>query len=456
MLIRASIFFTIFIAVSQIACAGDYDEAAATPTPAPTHTKKHYSFPFTGRVYTDQYIYTSDSKSGNIAQSSLSLWLDLDSRTEKGMGARFIGQSDFFYRDVNHPDDVSVVPQLREGYISFLGEGSDLRVGQQIIPWGKSDGINPTDYFTAKNYTLLNPDDEVRRVGAPAFNYSFTPSAGTSPFTFQFVFQAYNPQNKILIPGQIIPAGVTFHRDPRPPTAFQSDSMEYGVKVAYQKSNFDFSLSAFKGFSAYPEYIFNKTSFSIEAINAEETAVGGDCSFNFGESIIRLESALHMPTNGTDTDPLFGFVEPWHWDSVVGIERPFLDDFRFQIQFLYRWHLYYQSTPTSTDPNPLVNRLMLGIAQANATLLNYQQRSEPGTSLRLSFAKETSKWTADVFLVGYFSDGTDFLLRPQVGFTPIEGFKLLTGMDLYGGDQSRPLGSLHANSDAFFEAKYLF
>ena len=447
---RGGLFFLALAYLGQPAFAED---AEPSPTPPP---KKHYSFPFSGRVYTDQYLYTSEAKSMTIAESSLSVWLDLDSKTEKGFGARFIGQSDFFYRDVNHPDDVSIVPQIREGYVSYLSEGSDLRIGQQIIPWGKSDGINPTDYFTAKNYTLLNPDDEVRRVGAPSINYSFTPSSGTSPVTFQFVFQAYNPQNKILIPSQVIPAGVTFHRDPKPPTAFQTDSMEYGLKIAFQKSNYDLSISAFKGFSAYPEYILNRATFSIDAINAEEYAVGGDASFNLTDSILRFETALHMPTNGTDTDPLYGFVEPWHWDTVVGIEKPFFEDFRAQVQLLYRWHVYYQNMPVSNDLNPIVNRLMLGIAQANATLLNYQQRGEPGATFRFGYSKDSSKWTADIFLVGYFSDGTDFLLRPQVGFTPIEGLKLLTGLDLYGGNEIRPLGSLHSQSDAFFEAKYLF
>lgn len=142
-------------------------------------THKVYPFPFTGRIYTDQYVLTNSESNQTLAQSSASIWLDLDSHTDKGMGARFIGQFDFLYRDLNHPTETSVFYQLREAYVSYLSEGSDLRAGQQIIPWGKSDGINPTDYFTAKNYTLLNPDDEVKRTGAPALNWIFTPEAGT-------------------------------------------------------------------------------------------------------------------------------------------------------------------------------------------------------------------------------------------------------------------------------------
>jgi hypothetical protein len=161
-----------------------------------------YAFPVGGRVYTDQYGYTETRK---FVQSSYSVWLDLDSKTENGLGERFIGEFDVFAKSMEKQSSWSTYGQIREAYVSYLGEGYDIRLGQQIIPWGKSDGINPTDYFTAKNYTFLNPADEVKRQGAPGASLSFTPEKGTSPFTIQGVFQAYYPQTKLLIPDTVIP-----------------------------------------------------------------------------------------------------------------------------------------------------------------------------------------------------------------------------------------------------------
>ncbi len=414
------------------------------------------AFPLSGRLYTDHYVFTSGENSRRLAQSSLSAWLEYNLKLNESMSAKALSQTDLFYRDLNHPDRPSANFQLREGFISYQTEGSDLRVGQQIIPWGKSDGINPTDYFTAKNYTLLNPDDEVKRLGAPAINWNYTPLAGNSPFSFQGVIQAFYPQTRFIIPDSVIPVGLNVNRYPKDPTPFSSESMEYGFKISYLQSNYDVSISAFHGFAHFPQYVFDFSRQSVDAVNPRETAVGSDASFTASDLIIRLETALHMPVNGKDSDPLFGIVEPWHWDSVIGIERPVLDDFRLQVQLLYRWHLYYSDGPYTRGASPLINQIQQGVARANQTLLNFRRRGNPGATFRFGYANESSKWTADLFLVGYFAIGQDFLLRPQVGYTPYSNLKLMAGMDLYGGDTSGPLGALHAQSDAFFEAKYLF
>lgn len=410
-------------------------------------------FPFSGRIYSDHYLY---SNSGNLAQSSFSLWLDLDSKTTTGMGARFIGEADLLAKSVEHPSEFSAFAQMREAYVSYLSEGIDLKIGQQLIPWGKSDGINPTDYFTAKNYLILNPDDEAKRLGAPAINISFTPSQGSSAFTFQWVFQAYYPQTRLNIPDILIPKGIAFRAEPKPPTAFHTDSMEYGAKLAYQKSSYDVSISAFHGYGAIPEFQFDRTLGRISSINIGENAFGSDASVSIGDSIVRFESAFHFPENGGEHDPLFGFVEPPHWDSVLGFEKPILTDFRLQFQFLFRHHLYYQDSVMVSSGNPVVDQIMTGVARANAILLNYQNRSAAGTTLRISYLKENSKWTAGLLIIGYFTGNQDFLMRPELGFNPFENFKMLLGFDLYGGNPSGTLGSLQSKSDAFFEGKYLF
>ena len=280
--------------------------------------------------------------------------------------------------------------------------------------------------------------------------------SGTSPLTFQFVFQAAYPQTRFIIPDTVVPAGIQVNRYPDSPVLFEAKSMEYGLKVAYLKSDFDLSFSLFHGFTSFPEYVFNSLTQTIVAINPAESAVGSDGSFTFKSYIVRWETALHLPENGQANDPLFGLVEPSHWDSVLGIERPLFQDFRIQVQALYRWHLYFRDEPYTSSANPVVNQIQQGVARANATLLNYRRRGNPGATFRLAYAKERAVWTADLFLVGYFATGQDFLLRPQVGFTPRENLKLLAGLDLYGGDVSGPLGALHVQSDAFFEAKLLF
>jgi hypothetical protein len=198
----------------------------------------------------------------------------------------------------------------------------------------------------------------------------------------------------------------------------------------------------------------NPSALTVSPIFPAQTALGADGSFTASEYIIRFESALLMPDNGKETDPLAGSVEPWHWDSVLGVERPIGDDFRAQIQLLYRWHLSFPGL--AITGNPLLDSLQSGIARANALILNYQYRGNPGATFRFSYASDHSDFSGDVFLIGYFGYGQDFLLRPQVAYAPISNLKFTLGADVYGGNDSRPLGALKNRSHGFFETRYLF
>ncbi len=409
-----------------------------------------------GRFYTDQYLYTRSASTApsSLEQSSFSAWFEFTAH-DGDFGAHAVEQMDYLVRSQTHPLTPDFEQNLREAYLSWSAAGQDLKIGQQIIPWGKSDGVNPTDYFTAKNLTLMNPDEEVKRFGAPGIHYSYTPNSGNSPINIEAVVLAYYPQVKLLIPDAVLPMGISLQKYPEAPAPFTASTMDYGLKFSYLRSNYDFSVSAFRGGMQYPEYILNRYNLQIYPINPKETAFGADGSFTWDSYIVRLETALHLPDNGSNTDPLFGFVEPDHWDTVVGVERPFFTDFRIQVQALYRYHLYYRA-PVFNSPNPQLNFVMAQIGQANALLLNYQEQSNPGATFRISWNKEDSNWSADFLMLGWFGSGQDYLLRPQVGYTPITNLKLQAGMDYYGGAPNTTLGALKTLSDAFFEAKYVF
>lgn len=427
---------------------------------AAVHERKLFENPpsLTGRIYTDHYFPTQSSTTypDGIIQSSLSAWLELKENFSDSFALLAVGQMDVFYRSLSEKTKSSVTGKLREGYFNYHNDSLDIRAGQQIIPWGKSDGINPTDYFTAKEYTLLNPDDEVRRLGAPGFMMSITPNEGTSPITLTGVFQASYPQTKFVIPDQLIPVGVNFVMYPDAPRAFTTDSVEFGGKIAYQKSDFDLSASIFRGFNHFPQFLYTASLNKISPFHYKQTAFGGDASFSVGELVIRAESAYIIPDEGNQDTTYYGVLEPTHWDTVVGVEHTFLDDIHTQVQFLYRYHVNYLDPSMVTGMTPQLTQIYQTLGRTNGLLLNFQREQNFGATFRVGYSSETSAWTADLFLVGYFAQGQDYLLRPQVSYKAMEGLRLLAGGEFYGGEQSRPLGALYKNSAVFFEGRYLF
>lgn len=433
--------FLLFIAFFNLAHADDSVNAASL---------------FSGRVFTDQYarLNKDTANTDTIAQSNFTAWLELNTHREDNLNAHLVAAQSLFFKSMEYPKTVRGTLKLREGYVSYSNQSLEAKLGQQIIPWGKSDGVNPTDYFTAKDYTVYNPDDEVRRQGAPGASLSYTPSEGASPLNFTAVVQGNYPRARLLIPDSSIPTGINFEKYPSDRFLVSANTTEFGFKIAYLKSDYDFSVSAFRGFAQMPHYEFNGTK--IYSVNSRETAFGGDASFTAGDYIIRFESAFHFPDDGKNTDMRYGLVEPWHWDSVVGAERPLWTDFRLQLQVLYRYHFYYQSPDSYHFVLPLVTGLQRSIGKANALMLNYLERGTPGATFRFGYQPENGDFSADLFFMGYFGSKNDFALRPQVGYKAMEGLKLALGADIYGGAENRPLGSLKHFSVAFFEAKYVF
>jgi hypothetical protein len=422
------------------------------------HAESDSSVTLGGRIYTDQYLtaYSSPNYSSGILQSSLSAWMDFRVKPSERTSFLAVAQFDAFLKNLSQNEKASFSSKIREGVFTFQTESTELKIGQQIIPWGKSDGVNPTDYFSAKDYTLLNPDEEVKRLGAPAMMLNYTPKKGASPVTFTGIVQAAYPQTKLIIPNSAVPTGVAFQKYPNAPAMFQDNTMEYGGKIAYLGNDLDLSLSVFRGVNHFAQYFYETGTNQILPTNVQQSAVGGDLSFTAGAYVVRAESAYIMPDQGSENTPLYGILQPTHWDTVIGAERSFFEDFRAQIQFLYRYHVGYIDPSLISTPSPALTLAQQKIARANALLLNFQRESNPGATFRFGYASDSSDWNADLFIVGYFAKGYDYLVRPQVGYKPAEGWKLTAGADLYGGNESRPLGALKNNSSLFFEGRYVF
>ena len=400
----------------------------------------------TGRVFTDIYAPTRDEPlRTDLRQASTSIWLQADPKLGERSSAHLTLTGDYFETALpGNPDIRRLRVGLREAYVAYAHQGWEFRVGRQIIPWGKSDAVNPTDFLSAKDYTFLNPDEEVRRVAATSVLTTWTPSRGSSPLSVTFVWTPVFPQTRLLIPPSALPeAGgpVTVDTDPTSPSANLSNS-ETALRLSYAGDGWDAAVTAFRGFNHMPEFTFSGTTV-FPTFNRVR-ALGADLSFTSGRWIFRGESSYIWTQNDRGTNPL---IQPSHWDSVIGIERPVGDDFRAQIQVLYRVH------PRFTDPEDAA--VGAEIAKANALLLGYQFQSRVGATFRIAYEPEKSDFQAELFTIGNFMGG-DYLLRPKLTYAWSDALKTTLGTEYYAGPLDRPLGALQVYNSLFLEAKYSF
>ena len=422
------------------------------------------TLPISGRVFSDIYFPANNTDTSNYRQSSASLWLQGDPRLGDYGSARFILTGDEIQNNT-----VSAVGGtgsqfrvgLREGYASYVRSGWDFRFGQQIIPWGKSDAINPTDFLSAKDYTFFNPDEEVRRLGSVSMMLAWTPAQGNSPVTITFVGTPIFTGSKLLIPPSAVPAGITLTGGQQMPPQILGNT-ETALKISYAASRWDASVSVFRGFNHTPEFaVLSSTtnpatglpaSFNVGQTFHAIRAVGGDASLTWGKLILRGETSYTWTENDNGLNAL---IQPSHWDSVIGIERPINNDFRVQAQFVYRVYPLWSNPALAAGPDPLTTQVDQGIAAANAELLAYQDPNRPGATFRISYSNETNGLDAEIFLLGNFVGG-DYLVRPKLSYHWTDALLTTLGLDWYGGPTNRPLGSMQVFNSVFAEAKYTF
>ncbi len=117
-----------------------------------------------------------------------------------------------------------------------------MRIGEQIIAWGRADGINPTDNLTPRDFVVLLPLEEDQRFGTTAIKLDTYLS---QELTFTAFASSFFEPAKFPLPTE----GVSIQRTQPVHTA--SDS-ELAFKLSKTGGEFDWSVSYFDGYSLLP------------------------------------------------------------------------------------------------------------------------------------------------------------------------------------------------------------
>ncbi len=412
--------------------------------------------PIHGRIFTDVYAPTQDITQKELNFVGTSAWLQVEPKVDEDTSAHIILETSLTEAGVSGAptNTFNATVTLREAYASYSRGPWDLRFGRQIIPWGVSDGINPTDFLGAKDYTRFNPDDEIKRVGATDFKVSFTPNDGASPVTFTGVWQPVFPRSKFLISPNSVPDDVIFLPE-QLPTRNLAHS-ELALRTTYFTPGWDFSLTGFYGWNHLPEYVFSQinSSAQVELLPTyhQIRAVGGDFAKTFDDWILRLEAAYTWTDNDSGANPI---VEPSFLNSVVGVEKTLGENWRVNVQGLLKYHPNYTDPSEATGDTPLHAEINSSVAAFNALLQGYQVKTRTGASIRLAYTNEKAGWELETAAVAYYQTD-DFLIKPKATRSFTDTFKVSVGGDFYGGPEDKQLGALHYYNSLFFEAKYTF
>ena len=379
------------------------------------------------------YWSRDKSFSGNHGYAVGSVWLDL--KPQEVSGFKFFLDSYVLDQDVSRSGHVDGV--LREAYVDKSFGSLDLRVGRQIVVWGRADKLNPTDSFSVKDLNRLLTDDEDQRLGVFATQAVFN-------FSGFRVIGIWAPE--WISPVYPIPpkTGVVFV-DQHP----DQPSHQFGIKLDESGGIVDGSISYFNGYSKVPNLsLVSSTSQGSRVVLTYDhiQAFGSDFAFNLGSYGLRGELAYTSTPSESGSNPL---EQSSFFSGVLGVDHAIVENFNLNVQFLYR-HIYDFKSPDST-----AGLALLPLARAQAISTQQHRTDQYGASIRPNYKILNDTLEIEAAIATWALDG-DYVLRPKVTYSLNDRVRLMVGGEIYGGPEDRFFGQLQQTSSVFTELRFLF
>jgi hypothetical protein len=325
-----------------------------------------------------------------------------------------------------------------EGYATVRFDKADLRLGKQIVPWGRADGVNPTDNLTPRDYTVLLPFEDDQRFGTTGVKLDIFISREHT-LTF-FVTPAFEPARAPLPSA----AGKVERREP----AHTLANTHGGARLNKVGEGFDWSVSYFRGFSLAPgvELVENEMALTTLRLHYDRiTAVGADFARNYGRFGLRGEVALVDTADDRGSSPRIRNPHV-HW--IVGVDRTFFANLNANLQFFER-RVRKHRDPATWAPAQRTTAMLNSLIDGQSDAITH------GISFRVSNKWFNDTLEAEVFAVHNLTRG-DGLLRPLVTYAFNDRWKGTLGAEIYRGSSATQYGSLKANRGAFAELRYGF
>jgi len=235
-------------------------------------------------------------------------------------------------------------PVLKELYADISLGRLDLRIGHQILAWGRADGINPTDNLTPKNYFIRSPEPDDIRMGNNLFRARYQLNEHIRLEGIWVPFYRYSIYRFDLFD---MPDFVKFKDMDN--LAWEKSGGNIGMKTEFIFRGIDGSISWFRGFD--PQHGIDLDHLGIQmtgdiALDLAARAfrhnmIGADFSTTAGTFGVRGEVGLRIPDKSYSQEI---FTPKTDIRYVFGVDRSFRN-FLVMVQYSGQWVPDYTDMP---------------------------------------------------------------------------------------------------------------
>ncbi len=331
--------------------------------------------------------------------------------------------------------------RVKEAYLLYGGDDFDLRLGQQQIVWGKTDGLRMLDIINPLDMREFILDDFLdSRIGLVAARLNYYAYLGDSEHEFELIVI---PDAKVAEIAPIgsrwgfslpaIPSGITPALVAGSKPNWASGNLEYGAAWRANLDGWDLSLNWFYGWKDTPnlQKELTGTTMFITPIYSRMHTVGGSFSNAFGAWVVRGEMAANI-NEGLDTSGVTAatsVTKRTTLNAAVGID--------------------YTANNWTVSPQLFV-RYISGWSSVIT-----EKRTSGFVSLRLATDYMNEKLKPEMIGLYNWADQS-WMLRPKVSYEFSDHIRATAGIDLFAGNTSSFFGQFDKNDRIYTEVEYTF
>ncbi len=331
--------------------------------------------------------------------------------------------------------------EAKEAYFLYGGDEFDLRLGQQQIIWGKTDGLRMLDIINPLDLREFILDDFLdSRIGLVAARLNYYTYLGDSEHEFEFVVipdvkvaevAPFGSRWGFALPA--LPAAITPVIQSGSKPGWSVKNSEYGIAWRSNMDGWDLSLNWFYGWKDTPnlQKQLSGTTMLITPIYSRMHTVGGSFSNAFGPWVLRGEVAINLDER-VDTSGITATTSTSRQTTLngaIGVD--------------------YTANNWTVSPQLFVRQF----TGWSADIL--EDQTSGFVTLRIATDYLNEKLKPEVIGLYSWSDQS-WMLRPKVSYEFSDAIKATAGVDLLGGDSSTFFGQFADNDRVYTEVEYSF
>jgi len=353
-------------------------------------------------------------------------------------------------------ETTNLTVDLREAYANLYAGPLDLRLGKQIIVWGRADALNPTSNLTPVDFRVHSPVEDDRRVG----NVGARAFLNFNPLRLEGVWMPlYEPTQLPPLP---LPNRVVLG-DPVYPSPHMQNGTE-GGRIHLELPAVEMSASYVYGYALLPglargpitglgdpaaaQAMVLRTAYNQHVVGFDFATTLGDWLGLRGE--VAYRDPLHFRQRVYAPNPDIQYV--------VGVDHTF-GDVSIIAQYLGRYvfnYVKYDAGNVDTEQLALQNGSRLPEAEAqidgvlrakNQILFSQLYQQQHMASVRVEWLTLHQTLTASALAFVNFNT-QEWLLFPKVAYALSDNMTATVGAEIYEGPSSTLFGVIRSELSA--------